>query len=61
MSERRVNITSAAPSEKREVWREADEAPLPPGVFRLLTVLDVTSVELAVFDPSDRLAWANPA
>lgn len=50
-----------APRSGEAPWLDKAEATLPPGVFRLLTVLDVTTVELAVFGPADRLVWANPA
>lgn len=63
MSERRLEVShrpAPAPA-PADAWLEAVEPSLPPGIFQLLTVLDFTHVEFAVFDPSDRLAFANAA
>lgn len=63
MSERRIEISPRQEPAviQTEAWLEAVEPSLPPGIFHLLSVLDFTAVEFAVFDPADHLAFANAA
>jgi diguanylate cyclase (GGDEF)-like protein len=60
----RVPVMKAAGAEqaaRQPAWLVAAEPTLPPGVCALLLVMEHAAVQVAVFDPSDRLAWANPS